>query len=1191
MADTRGVLVSILHRPLILFAVVMASLVSGALGPARPALAATITVDTATDENTNNAACSLREAITAANTDAAYNGCAAGSGTDTIAFNVSGTALTVRTITLSNSLGALPSITTPLTIDGWSQGVNDGTVGYTGSPLIEMSGQNLTTTSIAGFTIDGAAANGVTIQGLTVNRFKSSLSAAIRVQNGASNVTVKGNYIGLNAAGTATAATSPNNNSFGIVVTGSTTTGVTIGGSTSAERNVIAGTNGAGANNGVGVRIESGANNVTIKGNYIGLKADGTGAVANARYGVQTSDATTTNITIGGSSAGERNVVSGNSTGGIQIQGGATYVTIKGNYVGLNAAGAAAVPNGSAGINVTGSGTGYVTIGGTSAGDRNIVSGNTSVAGIQTQSNASHITIQGNYVGTDPTGVSAIPNTYGMLILSTTDSVVGGTAAGAGNLVSGNSSAGIGMNGPLTNTVFQGNLIGTDATGAGLISGGSQGIFFTGAGGSAATIGGTTAGARNVIVGMTSYGINLNTGLVTNTTIQGNYIGVMPDGVTAAGNGSGIRMQGATGIVVGGTAPGAGNIIANSTGSTAATGKGVTATLNGATVLIRGNSIYNNGVGTSFPHLGIDLNDDGLTANDTGDDDIGPNGLLNSPVLTSAGVGGGVTRVTGTLNSVASTIYGIDVYANDACDPSGSGEGQIYLGSTSVTTDASGNGRFALTNLPAVTAGQSLTATASDTTLGTTSEFSACTSLTAPAITVSPTSGLMTTEAGASATFTVQLTVAPSADLTIGVSSSDTTEGTVSPSTLTFHADATALDPQTVTVTGANDAIKDGDIAYTVLLATAAGSDGVYAGTDPTDVSVTNQDDEESPTLSVTAIQANEGNSGTTPFVFAVTLGSAAGQPVTVQYITSNGSATGGGACSAGVDYIPATGMLTFAPGDTSKDVAVAVCGDALNEPDETFRIVLSNPTNATIISVTATATIQNDDTAPVLSVANAQVAEGASSAAPLTFTVTLGAASAQTVSVQYATSNGTATGGASCGTSVDYVAASGTLSFAPGQTSKQVSIMVCGDTLNEPDETFTLTLTSPTNATIAQGSATGVIQNYSVVACSPRPAVAVSQQVVNGKLMVHIATSALNSNEVNALQGLQFGALRNATVTLNGQQVTSGLSVSLPPATTSVNFTVERATPGQDTSVAFAVVDACGAWTTFVGAGPAAGF
>ncbi|MCC7367816.1 MAG: hypothetical protein IT306_05310 [Chloroflexi bacterium] len=138
---------------------------------------------------------------------------------------------------------------------------------------------------------------------------------------------------------------------------------------------------------------------------------------------------------------------------------------------------------------------------------------------------------------------------------------------------------------------------------------------------------------------------------------------------------------------------------------------------------------------------------------------------------------------------------------------------------------------------------------------------------------------------------------------------------------------------------------------------------------------------------------------------------------------------------------------------------------------------------------------------------------------------------------------------------------------------------------------TLTLTLSAPTNAVISQGSATGTIQNRAVPSCSPRPAVTVSQRVSDGKLLVHVATSALNSNQANPLNELRFGALRNVRVALNGQPVASGQNVSLPPGAAAVDFTVERVTPGQATIVPFTVVDGCGSWSTFVGGGASAGF
>ena len=206
------------------------------------------------------------------------------------------------------------------------------------------------------------------------------------------------------------------------------------------------------------------------------------------------------------------------------------------------------------------------------------------------------------------------------------------------------------------------------------------------------------------------------------------------------------------------------------------------------------------------------------------------------------------------------------------------------------------------------------------------------------------------------------------------------------------------------------------------------------------------------PTLSINNMSAAEGNAGTTPFVFTVTLSPASASTMTVNFTTANGTAL------AGSDYVATSGMLTFAPGVLTQTITVSVNGDATPEADETFSVVLSAPTNATIAVGTGTGTIVNDDVAavPTLSINNVSANEGNSGTTPFVFTVTLSAASASTVTVGYATAGGTATAGS------DYAATSGTVTFNAGVTSQVITVNVTGDTTVEPDEGFTVTLSSP---------------------------------------------------------------------------------------------------------------------------------
>ncbi|HEX7168765.1 MAG TPA: Calx-beta domain-containing protein [Acidimicrobiales bacterium] len=263
---------------------------------------------------------------------------------------------------------------------------------------------------------------------------------------------------------------------------------------------------------------------------------------------------------------------------------------------------------------------------------------------------------------------------------------------------------------------------------------------------------------------------------------------------------------------------------------------------------------------------------------------------------------------------------------------------------------------------------------------------------------------------------------------------------------------------ETVNVTVKGDTTAEPDETFDIELTPIDGTE-----CSPCEATGTIRNDE--PSLSVAnatpALIPEGGTGATTNAVFRVSLSPAAAQQVTVAYTTANGTATQPG------DYTTTAGTLTFAIGETFKDVSVPVKGDVLHEANENFTLVLSAPTNAALQDATGEATIQDDDATPSLSVDDVQSTEGG--AGP-SFTVTLSAASGQTVTVNYATSNGTATAGA------DYTAASSGLTFAPGETTKNVSVIVVNDVLDEASETYTLTLSSAVNATIGDPSGAGTI-------------------------------------------------------------------------------------------------------------------
>ncbi|HQS10880.1 MAG TPA: cellulase family glycosylhydrolase, partial [Xanthobacteraceae bacterium] len=190
-------------------------------------------------------------------------------------------------------------------------------------------------------------------------------------------------------------------------------------------------------------------------------------------------------------------------------------------------------------------------------------------------------------------------------------------------------------------------------------------------------------------------------------------------------------------------------------------------------------------------------------------------------------------------------------------------------------------------------------------------------------------------------------------------------------------------------------------------------------------------------------------------------------------------------------------GTLTFAPGETSKLVHVQVTGDTAVETNETLSLNLANPTGATLADASATGTILNDDVAPVppvVSIADATLAEGNAGTSDFAFTVTLDKAATGLVSVQYATANGIASAGS------DYAAQTGTLTFAAGETSKVVHIQVTGDTAVEANETFTVKLSAPTGATLGHATATGTILNDDTAPPAHVPEISVSDaSVVEG--------------------------------------------------------------------------------------------
>ena len=582
----------------------------------------------------------------------------------------------------------------------------------------------------------------------------------------------------------------------------------------------------------------------------------------------------------------------------------------------------------------------------TSGGDLHIAAGadGTTIRGLVINNRfdeisvvANNVTIAGNFIGTDASGTLGKRGTIGIVAQSTASNLtVGGPAAADRNLISGHIFYGVQLQAPsTTGHLIQGNYIGTDITGTLSLD------TPTSLQQPLVDMGGVRV-LDNLISGNSAGGVHT----IGNVTLRGNLIGTKRDGTSALPNGYGVLLQG-PGSTVGGSAAGQPNIIAFNTGI------GVNVDYASSGNRISQNSIYSNGA------LGIDLTGTGVPLpNDAGDPDSNAGNVgQNYPVITSASVVAGTASVSGTINSNPSVSLHLEFFANAACDPSGNGEGQTFIGATDVSTDASGNASFGPLSFAGVPPGQAVITSTATSTTGDTSEFSQCLVAVGALPTLSI-NNVNANEGNAGTTpfvFTVTLSAASASTVTVNYATADGTatsgsDYAATSGTLTFNPGITT---QTITVNVNGDTTVEPNEPFVVNLsvptnATIATAQGT--GT------IVNDDVAPLPTLSINNVNANEGNAGTTPFVFTVTLSAASASTVTVNYATADGTAT------SGSDYAATSGTLTFNPGITTQTITVNVNGDTTVEPNEPFVVNLSAPTNATIATAQGTGTIVNDD-------------------------------------------------------------------------------------------------------------------------------------------------------------------------------------------------------------------------------------
>jgi CSLREA domain-containing protein len=593
---------------------------------------------------------------------------------------------------------------------------------------------------------------GVFLSAAANNTFKGNIISGntgdgVRIVGGSGNTIHENSLIGLNNGATADLG----NGGHGVSIEGS-------------ANNVIGGTNLISGNGAAGVYITGAtATGNSVRSNFIGLGYGGGNQVAigNSAQGVVITAGANGN-TIGGLSNGLGNVISGNGTGGVLISGNSVSNNVVSNVIGAGqgpTGTAIAIPNGGHGVQIVSSPNNKIGID-ASQGSGNTISGNQGHGVYVTESNGT--LIAGNAIGSGEGGIVPLANQgHGVYLVGCSDVTIGGDTSGEDNEISGNTQHGVYISGGGNNDILN-NAIGIDGNGVVGVGNGGNGILLENVTGTYIT----TA----LISGNGSHGVRIVGG--TGTVFRGNFVGTnLASNQAIPNNGHGLSLENTNNNFLGEPVSGGGNIISGNTGSgiflfqssgnvitnnilglnLAASmplpngGHGVliqasndttiggaaqniiagntnlgVALLSGARNQIRPNMIYANG------GLGIDLDRDGaipfdgVTFNDPTDGDLGANGLLNAPILTSATT----TAVSGRVKTAPGLTITVDVYRSTSCDPAGFGEGSSFLGTRTVTTDANGVATWQL-GIAAGNAGDSFTATATDASLNT-SELSQC---------------------------------------------------------------------------------------------------------------------------------------------------------------------------------------------------------------------------------------------------------------------------------------------------------------------------------------------------------------------------------------------------------------------------------------------------------------------------------
>ena len=388
------------------------------------------------------------------------------------------------------------------------------------------------------------------------------------------------------------------------------------------------------------------------------------------------------------------------------------------------------------------------------------------------------------------------------------------------------------------------------------------------------------------------------------------------------------------------------------------------------------------------------------------------------------------------------------------------------------------------------------------------------------------------------AVFNVSLSAASPNPVTVSFNTSDSSavggsDYTPQAGNLTFTPGQTT---KTISVPVLGDTVREGDEVFVANIFTAAGATIL----DSQGFAVIVNDDN-NPTLSVNDVDVYEGQTGQATATFTVSLSSASANTVGVSFATSDSSAT------SVSDYVATSGVLTFAPGVLTQTVAVKVNGDTIVEGAELFVLSIFTATNADIVDSQGFAVIVNDDSDPTLTVGSPTVSEGNAGTTNAVFPVTLSGASANTVTVNFATSDSSAQGAS------DYVPQSGTLTFTPGQITKTVTVPVNGDTTIENDELFVLSIFTAVNATILKSQGFGTILNDDAT-----PSLSVGDRSVlegNAGSANLVFTVTLDPPSPNTVT-LNFATFDSSAVTPSDYTAQSG-SLSFSPGQVSKTISV----------------------------------